>query len=119
MKKSLIIIGLVVLIAVITNPSQEMHREAVKNKINAFLQKQMKKNSTDTNEVGQALGVMIGGAFAGGLINNLVTSDSYVVFSLTKITWSGQTKVIGVGAFGNVFFFRELDQSNEEGPLEN
>lgn len=96
-----------------------MHREAVKNEINAFLQRQMKDNSTDTNEVGQALGIMLGGALVSGIVNNLVSSDNYVAFSLTKITWEGEAKVIGIGAFGNIFFLNKLDDSTIKGLVEN
>lgn len=117
-----IVVGLIVLIAVITNPNQERHKEAVKNKLNSYMQKAMKENLTGNNDLqqaGQALGMMLGGAFIDRMIDNLVSADNYVLFSLTKITWDGQTKVVGVGVFGNVFFSSKLDELVDKGLLKN
>jgi len=48
-----------------------------------------------------------------------MSTDNYVLFSTTKITWEGETRIIGIGAFGNVFITKELDESLNKGLLEN
>lgn len=81
----------------------------------------MKESMTDTDDeweqAGQTLGVMIGGVIIDGVVNNLISTDNYVLFSTTKISWEGKTLVIGIGAFGNVFLTSKLDETLKEGLL--
>lgn len=51
---------------------------------------------------------MIGGAVAGSLLENLITTDNYILFLTTKLTWNGETRVKGIGAFENIFFILGL-----------
>lgn len=109
-----ILIGSII-IAILTNPSQERHREVLKNKFTPELQKAFKQKNkkgirNDEMTNGEALGLMIGGAFAGSLLENLITTDNYILFSTTKLTWNGVTKVIGIGAFGNIFLMKDLEK---------
>ncbi len=126
MKKNYLIlgiIGLVILVAVITNPSQDRHKEIIKSKLNTYLQKSLKENQTETNnqweQAGQALGLMFGGTIIDRIVDNLVSIDNYVLFSTTKITWDGKTKIVGIGAFGNVYLTSQLDDSLNEGLLKS
>jgi hypothetical protein len=126
MKKNyifLIIIGVIALIAILTNPNQDRHKEVIKNKISSYMQKSMKESLTNTEneweQAGQALGIMLGGALIDEIIDNLVSTDNFVLFSTTKINWEGETKVIGIGAFGNVFITSKLDEAMNEGLLKN
>ena len=59
----------------------------------------------------QGIGFMIGAAFSDMIIDNIVSVDDYVLFSTTKVSWEGKTRVIGVGAFGNVFVTGKLDEA--------
>lgn len=118
MKSLIVIVVLIIFVAVLTNPTQDEHREAVKNRLMAVLQKEIKNSSTNANEVGQAVGVMLGGLIANGLINNLISADNYVLFSITKMTWEGEERLLGIGAFGNVFFFNQFDETMPEGMME-
>lgn len=121
MKKNhtvLIAIGLILLVAVLTNPNQDRHKEVLKAKLNSYVQKSMSEGLSESdNEWGQAFGMMLGGALIDGIISNVVTTDNYVVFSTTKMTWEGESKVIGVGAFGNVFLTSKIDEALDEGLL--
>lgn len=117
------ITGVITLIAILTNPNQDRHKEVIKNKLNSYMQKSMKQNQTKTdNEWGQAgetLGMMLGDALIDKIIDNIVSTDNYVLFSTTKISWEGETKIIGIGAFGNVFITSKLDDAMNEGLLKN
>lgn len=124
MKKNyagLFALGLMLFVAVITNPNQDRHKEVIKAKFNSYMQKSMSEGLSKTDnkwgEAGQTLGMMLGGAIIDGLISNLVTTDNYVIFSTTKISWKGKSKVIGVGVFGNVFLSGKLDEVLNEGLL--
>ena len=109
--------------AVLTNPNQERHKEVIKNKLITYLQKSLSKGQTETKneweQADQAFGIMLGGILVDKILDNFMSTDNYVVFSTTKITWEGKTKIIGIGAFGNVFITKELDESLNEGLLEN
>ncbi len=121
MKKNYLIfaiIGTTFFIAILTNPNQDRHKEVIKNKINSYMQKAMKQDITQTgSKLGQAIGMMMGGALVDRIVDNLVSTDNYVLFSTTKISWEGEMKVIGIGAFGNVFVTNKLDEAMNEGLL--
>lgn len=118
----LIVLGLVVLVAVLTNPNQDRHREVLKAKVVSYMQKSMSdgltKSEIDLENAGQAVGMMLGGALIDGVISNIVTTNNYVLFSTTNIIWEGESRVIGVGAFGNVFLTKEIDEALNEGVLD-
>ncbi len=126
MKKNyllIIIAGVIILFAMLTNPNQDRHKEVIKNKLISYMQKSMKENLTETDnkweQAGQALGIMLGGIIVDRVIENLVSTDNYVLFSTTKISWEGETKVIGIGVFGNVFVTSKLDETIERGLFKN
>jgi hypothetical protein len=126
MRKShiaLAIISLIVLVAVLTNPDQSRHKEVMKNKLITYMQKSIKKDQSkppdEMEQAAQAIGITLGGMIAEKILDNLMSTDNYVVFSTTKITWEGETRIIGIGAFGNVFITKELDESLNKGLLEN
>lgn len=115
----LVILGLILIISVITNPNQDRHREVVKNKLSVIMQKAMteslKNSDSGAKQIGSALGLMLGGAFLDRMIESMISSDNYVLFSTTKITWEGKTKLIGVGVFGNVFISNEIEKALKDG----
>jgi hypothetical protein len=115
----LIISGVLLIIGVLTNPTQDRHKEAVKNKLNVLMQKSikdsMKNSDSGAEQIGSALGLMLGGAILDRMIESMVSSDNYVLFSTTKATWEGKTKIIGVGVFGNVFISDEIDNALKDG----
>ena len=120
---TLAIISLIVLVAVLTNPDQNRHKEVIKTKLITYLQKSLDKDQAETRDewkqANHALGIMLGGIIVEKVLENFMSIDNYVVFSTTKITWEGESRVIGIGAFGNVFLTRELDEALEKGLLEN
>ena len=126
MKKNLVstlVLILVVLVAIFTNPGSERHKEIIKSKLTIFLQKAMKDElkgtSEDEQQAGQAIGMLLGGAIIDQIIENTLSTNNYLLFSTTKISWEGETKIIGIGAFGNVFLTRKLDEALNQGLLKN
>jgi hypothetical protein len=102
----LLLFAFLAVIAAITNPTTEIHREKIKGLLNAQLQKSMSERESEPDtwaNAGQAFGNMIGGAFIDRLVENSVTSENYVLFSMTRVNWKGEEKNIGIGAFGNVW----------------
>lgn len=115
----IIFIGVLLIVGALTNPTQDRHKEAVKNKLNVIMQKSikdsMKNSDSGAEQIGSALGLMLGGAILDRIIESTISSDNYVLFSTTNATWEGKTKIIGVGVFGNVFISNEIDSALKEG----
>ncbi|MFN7592568.1 MAG: hypothetical protein ACK5QZ_04430, partial [Bacteroidota bacterium] len=90
----------------------------IKNKVTSIIQKskneQSNKSDGGLEQAGQALGMMIGGAIIDGIIDNIISTDNYILFSTTKLNWDGNTRIIGFGAFGNVFISDKLDEAVKE-----
>ncbi|MCK7538690.1 MAG: DUF4359 domain-containing protein [Marinilabiliales bacterium] len=120
---SLLLISLVVLVAVLTNPDQARHQDVIKNKLVTYLQKSIQKDQPEPKneweQADQALGVILGGIIIEKVLDNFMSTDNYVVFSTTKITWEGESRIIGIGAFGNVYITKELEEALDKGLLEN
>lgn len=102
-----------------TNPNEQMHKEAVKSKLNQLMHKVVAKESAKKKKgwakVGEAFGMLLGNAVFDQLADAMVSSDSYLVFSTTKVTFEGKSRVIGIGCFGNVFISEEIDKVLERG----
>ena len=64
------------------------------------------------------LATEIGATYGTSLINNItaqiIRRQDYYFFSLTKLEFNGSTQTIGIGIFGNVFFFNEVDRKISE-----
>lgn len=108
----LIIIIAVLVIAAVTNPNQKVHQDAFTEKVETIIQDEM-----DTTDKG-ILGLVVhglSGAIVDQVSKNIITSDNYVFFSLTKLNVADKHQVIGVGLFGNVFISNKLkDMPKEE-----
>ena len=120
MKKSyVLIISLVALsiTAILTNPPRERHEEEVKLKANTYLKHSLSSND-DLGDFGKAAGLLFGGFVVNRLIENVIEVENYSLFSLTKLTWDGQTSTIAIGAFGNIFFFPKANKAFDSALLD-
>ena len=111
----LIAFGLFALIAALTNPETEKHKEEVKLKMNAFINKEINKENTVQNDEWSSAGGLIGNALASSMVNmmveNMISSSNYILFSTTNVTIEGKKKTIGIGFLGNVFLSRKIDEA--------
>lgn len=101
----------ILLIAIFTNPSQEEHKEKVKETFTAYYQKSLKENQIDSENAFSALGSLLGNSLINSIIENAIARENYVFFSLTKITYEGEEKSIGYGVFGNVFLSEKIEEA--------
>lgn len=112
------IIALVAIAAILTNPTPERHKEVVKNKIHQYLQKPMLEGlsnaRTKQEEVTLTLELLLGNTMVDNIIDNLVSTENYLLFSRTQISYDGKIRTIGYGVFGNVFLAKELDEQMNE-----
>ncbi len=97
MKKIIIALFIFSLLAFVTNPSEDKHKEAVKRELDSRLEKGLGK-------VGELISSQwnIEGTSSSQGIRKFVKRENYYVFSKTKLSLLGEEKVIGYGFFGFV-----------------
>ena len=81
LKWGIILLILFFVIAYFTNPEDATHHQSLKDAV--------KKNVKD----------------------KLVKIDDYKIFSLTKVKVNGEEKIVGIGAFGKVWYFDDIEKS--------
>lgn len=114
MKKLQILLVLIVLIAVaavFTNPTEEKHKDSLKAKLKIHVQEFMERESFMTRSVGN----LVGGVAVDQIVDRTVSVEDYYIFSTTNVTLNGKRQTIAVGAFGNIFYTKKMDEViNEE-----
>jgi len=98
------VLAIFLVIAFLLNPNEAKHQRAVAElAVNEF-------NNTEAGAFVDAMGELLGGDgssfvnyVTNGIVQFMITSQSYGVFSLTKLRADGST--IGIGLFGHVFLF--------------
>lgn len=119
----LVLLGMVVILAAVTNPSVGDHRDAVKEKVHKHLKEKFADTADDTEgswgEIGNSLGLALGAVLLDPMVKKVIRVDNYVLFSLTRAEWEDDSNVIGVGLFGHVFLSPKMDEKLEEVVEEN
>lgn len=101
LKKRYILI-LIILIAFVTNPSKEKHRNVIKGKINVVM-------GADNPYVG---GDSSGheDVFLNEMIDSYISYSNYLLFSTIGVDYQGETRVIGIGVFGYVYIPDKVEE---------
>ena len=102
----LVAVAAIAIIAAITNPKKEDHRDVLKRLITSkVIDNSADESSSQTNlEVaGSAIAMTLGMKAIDVMLESIVSVDSYVFFSLTRVTYQGDSRIIGIGAFDNVW----------------
>lgn len=111
---SWILLIIIFIIAFSTNPNISSHQEEVKDKLNVYLEKAIKKTVVDSDnewsKLGEIFGTYLGNTALDEIVKTSVSSDNYMFFSTTKFNFLGKKNVIGIGVFGKVFIFPEFDK---------
>lgn len=84
LKWAIIILVLVLAAAYFTNPDESVHRKNLDVRSKELSGKKIRQKN--------------------------VTIDDYKLFSLAKITVKGEKKLVGIGAFGRVWYFDDLKE---------
>lgn len=114
----LAIVAVILIIAALTNPHTQRHKEAVKEKLTAYMEEKMKGSSGLDGLFGKGnagLGGIFGKALIASAVDNIVSSDNYLFFSLTKVKFDERSKVVGMGVFGNIILFGNVDDLAKAG----
>jgi len=102
MKTSRIIflVCLIIFVALlITNPSNEAHKSAVKDKIEQELSKLNDGKIFKKTLISGVVKNLIGDIF----LDNIVTRNNYVIFSTTQLATTNKTTTVGFGILGFVY----------------
>ncbi len=110
-KKSIILLmfGILLIIATITNPNTDRHKEVMKTKLNKLTQNPLPKSDKKLGNTDSLSGMMLAEKFVNKMVDQIVSVDNYFLFSLTVATYRGSTKTIGFGAFGKVYITNQVD----------
>jgi hypothetical protein len=112
-----VLIGVVFIVLLASNPGLDDHRAAVTAKINKLMQHEVNKDTSDTGilgEAGKQFGLMLGGVVVNKVVEQMVERKNFLLFSLTTFEYDGKEKIIGVGLLGNVFISKEIDNQFED-----
>lgn len=115
----ILIIGLILLIAILSNPNETKHRTAVKEKIELIIEEKLEESLEEMIEgigvagefmqtvfnldSGKKLLLNAGDKIASSIVDNIVSRENYYLFSLTKLKWKDEIHTIGFGTFGYVY----------------
>jgi hypothetical protein len=111
--KKWIALCVVIIVAVITNPKKEDHVDAVKTKISQAALSEVAESASsgsDFEQAGAIIGMSLGVKVIDTMIESLLQVNNCLLFSLTKFSYAGKERIIGVGAFGNVWLFADLKE---------
>ena len=114
-RKEWTIIGSIflVLLLLVTNPSQDKHKLVLKDNFISSITTELDKQKQKTGMEGLQLSVAT--MFIYNMVDNTVTSSSYLLFSTTKIKIDGNEKTIGFGILGHVYLSSKIDEALNEG----
>jgi hypothetical protein len=115
-KKNYILISfLSIAVLIYTNPSEENHLQTVKLKLKMSMNKKMSSDinlsNNSFNSIGKGLGMILGDALIDRLTENFVFRQNFVIFSLTKVNFKGEDKIIGFGILGNIFITDRIEEA--------
>lgn len=99
LKKRYLLI-LILIIAFFTNPNEEKHKEAVKQKINRMV---LPVDPSGSGYVGNH-------PYVDQFVETYVSRSDYYLFSTTKVSRDYQVITIGIGIFGHVFISDMIDE---------
>lgn len=110
----------VLALLLITNPSKETHKEAVKTIMTEAMDKKLAEEKSKMKDNPFA-GMMAGlGTMAVNVaVDGMIDRDNYLLFSLTKAKAEGKTKVIGFGVLGFVHVSDKVSQAFMDKGLNN
>jgi hypothetical protein len=114
MRVLFILLLLMIAAAGFTNPNPEEHREVVRQEVMRYIRKEATQpvgQVQPINQLGTDLGLAIGAVFIERIAAESVHSDNYVLFSITTLQINDEKRNIGVGMFGSVHLFDDLDDA--------
>ena len=82
----------------------------MKIKLNKLTQQPLPKSDEKLKNTGRLSGMLLAEKFVNKMVDQIISVDNYVLFSVTIANYRGKTKTIGFGAFGNVYITNQVDK---------
>lgn len=104
----IVILGIVALIFVISNPDKEDHISKIKEQMlsetdaGGELRRSLDEEDP-LSTAGAILGYSLGSFLTDKFLKTMVTVDNYLLLSVSKLRFQGKTRTMAVGLLGNVF----------------
>jgi hypothetical protein len=114
MRNTLLILAIIALVGVFTNPPLEKHQRAIREKVENLKDINEDIDGDDLKKIGALLGEAIGLNTMEKYLNNNVKIEDLKVCSLTQLKMNGEYKTVGIGAFGKIFLFDDVKTYAEE-----
>lgn len=107
-----ILVAVLLIVAAFLNPNLEQHKLALKPKVKAGVAEALKGNGVKTDNM--LYNLVTDGIYESylwkDLVENEVTRDNYLFFSISKCSYLGEEYPVGVGVLGKVFIFPQVQQ---------
>lgn len=114
MKKSaivLIVLGIIILLAALTNPKEPKHEAAIKESLRSGLSKSLKANGVKNNEFYEEMtGSLFENVLWDKVMEESVSRNNYFLFSTSKLNYLGKEYTAGLGLFGMVWVFPQVEE---------
>ena len=107
------ILALIFAVMVVTCPKTEDHRDAVRKELTKSIHTHIDQDNTG---VFGAFGKLLTSQISEMAVNNLLSVDNYVVYSVGRIEWQGDNKIVSFGLLGHVYTFdaEDLDEAYDK-----
>lgn len=113
----LVILGVILLIAYLTNPKEELHKEMLEIRLMEVLDETMLERQDDV--IAFTAWKLAGRQVVETFADNYISVDNYFLFSLTRLHWDGESYITGIGGFGKVYITKRLNSELAEKMIEN
>lgn len=113
----LVILGVILLIAYLTNPKEELHKEMLEIRLMEVLDETMLERQDDV--IAFTAWKLAGRQVVETFADNYISVDNYFLFSLTRLHWDGASYITGIGGFGKVYITKRLNSELAEKMIEN
>ena len=107
---TLLIVAILLIAAALTNPNTDNHKEFLIIKLNKLTQQALPKSDEKMENNGSISGMLLAEKFINKMVDQIISVDNYVLFSVTIANYRGHTKTIGFGVFGNVYITNQVDK---------
>ena len=106
---TLLIISILLITAALTNPNTD-HKKIMIIKLTKLTQQALPKSDEKMENTGSISGMLLAEKFINKMVDQIISVDNYVLFSVTIANYRGRTKTIGLGFFGHVYVTSQVDK---------
>lgn len=103
------ILILVILMMAITCPDKQAHREALTGVVSNTIDDKLSSSLSADSQGWAVLGSIVASKVVESVVDTKLNVKNYFVFSLGRIHWKGEDKVVSLGLLGHIYTFSEDD----------